>query len=118
MSDKSKFVQTYDGIYIQDEDGQGWTLVQDSTGFPYTHYTNEEFEEKTKAKEPRMRKTLKKVKLKKAKPRGRLYRLDVHANITDPPRDTSVPLEGPVIIYTPDGVHFGNLYPVKEEAER
>lgn len=45
MSDLRKIVQTPDGVYMQDEDGQGWTLLQDDTGFPSQHLTNEEAEQ-------------------------------------------------------------------------
>lgn len=45
MSDTRKIVQTPDGVYMQDEDGQGWTLLQDDPGFPFRHLTNEEAEQ-------------------------------------------------------------------------
>lgn len=62
---------------------------------------------------------IKQVKLKKVKPRGKLYRLEVLANVADPPRDPdAVVLEGSCLIYTDEGVHFARLYPVKEEAKQ
>lgn len=51
----SKIVQTYDGIYMQDEDGQGWTLLQNPTGFPFQHFTNEEAEKLFKTAESQLR---------------------------------------------------------------
>lgn len=62
---------------------------------------------------------VKRVKLKKAKPRGKLYRLEVFASHTDPPSDPDATiLRGSCMIYTNGGTHFGRLYPVKEEAHQ
>lgn len=57
---------------------------------------------------------MKKYKLKKARPRGKLYRLEIVATCTDPPQDTSALIEGPVNIIAKKGMYFGRLYPVKE----
>ena len=46
MSDKHLgIIVTSDTTYVQDEDGQGWTLVENADGFPYKHITNGEMRE-------------------------------------------------------------------------
>lgn len=46
MSDERKALLTPEGVYVQDEDGQGWTLLPgtEEHEYPVTHLTNEEAE--------------------------------------------------------------------------
>lgn len=109
-------VQIPSGIYKQDADGQGWTLLPDTKGLSLRHITNEEIE--MAAGGAKARRSSKKYKLKKARPKGTLYRFEPFANIAEPPIDNSVPIKGSVMIYTDYGICFGRMYPVKEEATK
>lgn len=60
---------------------------------------------------------MRKFKIKIAKPRGRLYRLEISASQTYPPRGDSYPPDGPVMITANEAIYVGELHPVKEEPE-
>jgi len=46
MRDNPRIIMTRNEVYMQDDDGQGWTLVENADGFPYQHFTDKEMQER------------------------------------------------------------------------